>query len=299
MENINLKTLGDRIVETFLNQDQYLLAKEVPEFKQNGVLVGDWFSYLMCDPTTNPPTFYEVTSPYDLVSKKAPQHALVFQDGKCILQTEYTDYVAMRTGIVDALLLTHLGITGLANKKVLICGTGRIASWSIKSLKAYFPDLQQITYLTKEKSDETFEKLATVLDIKATHTISKDPREFDVILCHTSTEASIFTDPSLIKKGAILAGFISSTQYGEFSDAFYNSDTANVLIDWEPNLSRMPYIERQIEIGAVDKARMGNLRSLFAGECKVNPDAKYTLFTSVGTPMQNIALLKLLVAAQK
>ncbi len=227
MENINLKTLGDKIVETFLNQDQYLLVKEVPEFKQNGVLIGDWFSYLMCDPTTNPPTFYEVTSPYDLVSKKAPQHALVFQDGKCILQTDYTDYVAMRTSVLDALLLTYLGVTSLADKKVLICGTGRFASWSIQSLKAYFPELDEVAYLTKQNPDQAFEKLATSLGVKTVHTIERNPSGFDIILCHTNAEESIFTDPSLIKQGAILTGFLSSTQYGEFADAFYNSDSTN------------------------------------------------------------------------
>ncbi len=72
-----------------------------------------------------------------------------------------------------------------------------------------------------------------------------------------------------------------------------------IIIDWEQNLPRMPYIERQIASGAIDKPKMGNLRSLFAGEYVPNVDAKYTLLTSVGTPMQNIALLKLLVAAKQ
>ncbi len=295
MKDLNLKNLGEKITEAFINQNQFVFAKVITDLKNGDVSVGDWFNYLMCDPKSNPPIFYQVSSPFDMVSKKAPQHALVFQNGKCILQTSYTDYAAMRTGILDALVLKSLDVKQLSDKKVLICGAGKTASWSLKGLKAYFPDLKEITYLTTESKRSEFEDLAKTLGVKAHHTTDNNPSEYDIILCHTNTKDSIFKDPTLIKPGAILTGFISSTPYGEFCDDFYNSDLANILIDWDMNLPRMGFIERAVTNGKVKKEEIVDLKDLFKGSYVPKANAKYTLFTSIGTPIQNIALLKMLV----
>ena len=105
--NIDLKVLANEIEKNFVEQDKYVFEKKVTEFKVEDAFVGDIINFLMFDGSTNPPTFYEVSTPFDLVSKKAPQHALVFRDGKCTFQTDYTDYAAMRTGLMDALTLIH------------------------------------------------------------------------------------------------------------------------------------------------------------------------------------------------
>jgi ornithine cyclodeaminase/alanine dehydrogenase-like protein (mu-crystallin family) len=200
----------------------------------------------------------------------------------------------MRTGMMDALVFKALGTTKLANKKLLMVGSGKTATWSLRGLAALFPDLTEISYLNTGLKNAEFEALATSLSVVIKHVEDKDISSYDYIMCHSKAKESIFNDPTQVKNGAVLTGFISSTPYGEFADSFYNTSQANIIIDWDPNLARMKFIGRQIDAGVVSRDKMFDFRELLNKSPKLNPGAKYTIFTSMGTPIQNLAVLKLL-----
>ena len=297
MKDLDLKILGENIEKVFLEQDKYVFEKKVTEFNVEGKFVGDIINFLMFDPSTTPPTFYEVSTPFDLVSKKAPQHALVYRDGKCVFQADYTEYAAMRTGIMDALILSHTHKASLGDKKVLLFGSGKTATWSIKGMAALTPEIKSVDYYTLSGRKETFEAMGKEQGIELQYT--ENWREvlpsYDIITCHTRTEEPFLLkgDISNIKQGAQIHSFITSTEHGELADAFYTKEV-DLVSDWPKILGYNKILMRAVENKQIDPEKIVYLKVLFGGSYRQNEKLPYTIVQMGGTPIQNLAVLQLL-----
>lgn len=296
MQQIDIKTLANEIKRVFLEQGKYVFEKKVTEFSVDGKFAGDIINFLMFDPSTTPPTFYEVSTPFDLVSKKAPQHALVYRDGKCVFQADYTEYAAMRTGIMDALILSHTH-NNLSDLKVLLFGSGKTASWAIKGLAALTPEITHVDYYSKSGRRESFEEMGKGLGITLTYT--EEWREnlptYDIITCHTRAESPILTpsDIPLIKLGAQIHSFITSTEHGELADELYHSSIA-LLSDWPKILEYNKILMRIIAKKQINPEKITYLREVFGGRYVRDKTVPYTIVQMGGTPIQNLAVLKIL-----
>ena len=260
------------IKQVFIDEDKYGFDKHIWEYKPNGSFIGDSVVFNMAENTT-PPTFYFVISPYDITSKKAPQHALVFKDGLSVINTDYTEYAAMRTGAMDTLVLQALGISSLNEKKILMFGRGKTATWSVKFLKHTFADCPEITVVHSETPRDSY-----------------DISDFDIIICHTNAKEFVLSaeDRKNIKKGAIITNFISTESNTEVDPSFFDHEKANVVIDWKPNLKRAPEIPNSKEII--------QLKELLNETKKLEINKKYSVFRFLGTPLQNLAVLKTLTS---
>ena len=98
--------LVDSIKQIFIDQDNYFFDKHVPEFTKDGKFLADYFNQLAVEPRgDNPPRFYHTFSPFDVISNKAPHHAVVFEAGEQLLNIEFDSYVSMRTAAMSAVVL--------------------------------------------------------------------------------------------------------------------------------------------------------------------------------------------------
>ena len=292
MDNKKIKQIVASIERAFIKENEYELRKSVEEIHdEDGNFLGDFVSFLMVDKKTTPPIFYSVSTPYDLISKKDPQYALVWQGGKLLLNTDYTDYAAMRTGAMDSIALKVAKINSLKDKKILLFGTGRTARWSIKLMKVVFEDLEIIHYLnsTSIKSEE-FEIFASGLGIKAMVGSKANLKYYDIIICHTNAEKPVLSIEEIknIKNGAIITTFLGSDKtHGEVADGYYNKD-ANIVLDWRKNLE----LAKDIVRSGTPENNIVFLTDLLTNGISLNNAKKYTVFRFVGTPMQNLGVLQ-------
>lgn len=292
---IDLKQLGEQIKRVFLEQDNYVFSKKVVEFESGGKFGGDFVTFVMIDPSSTPPTFYEVTSLFDLISGKAPQQALVFRDGDCVFNADYTDYAAMRTGIMDGIVLAQTQ----KNKhvKVLLFGSGKTASWSVRGLAALTPWITQVDYFSKSGKKGPFERLGQKAGIALMYREDwrKQLSEYDVIICHTNAAGPILTatDVASVRSGVQIHSFIGSTEHGELADEFY-AEQAEVVSDWPKILDDNKIMQRAVSTGGVKSDSIVYLKQFFAVNYRLKQDVPYTIFQFGGTPIQNLAVLQLL-----
>lgn len=288
--------LLESIKQTFTNQDMYFFDKHVPEFVKDGKFLGDYFNQLAVEPLGDkPPRFYHTFSPFDVISNKAPHYAAVFEAGKQLLSIEFDKYVSMRTAAMSAVVLQALGVDSLADKKVLLFGSGKIATESAKILTSEL-GLSKIDVITRS-GDLTNIKLATQesnLSIGAGNI--RDIGKYDVIIAHTQTNKPLFSDEQLanIKQGAFLASFISSTEHGEFPDEAYDKAKANIITDWQQTLAGAKDLKCALNTHQFDEHDLIYLKDLFSGKT-IDQNKQYTIYRSTGTPIQNLAILKLLI----
>lgn len=284
--------LIDAIKEVFLHQEKYAMHKYVYEFEMEGKFVGDIFNYFIYEKNgENPPYVYHTASPYDVISKKAPDQALVFHDGKVIYNADFTELVAMRTGVMDALVLQNLGWQSLKDKRVLLFGTGKTARWSLTYLKEIYPDLSNIDIVNASGYADSFLELAKELGVSASLIKNVDIAQYDVIILHTSATETVLKKEAIqkIKKGAVILSYKTTSPVGEAETDFYKSEKANIIIDWEASLTSLPELKEAVEVGYLKDPIP--LTDLFAQNTL--PEKNYTIFRSSGTPMQNVGILKL------
>lgn len=295
MAELQWLELGEAIKDVFVAGDRYKLDKYVPAFSVDGKFLGDCFNYTMVEPLGDePPIFYHVYSPYDVISQKAPQRALVFKAGELVLDTDITDYVRQRTAVMDALLLQALRVPSLG--RVLYIGSGKIARSAVQALKAYYPSLQAVDFINTRGQDEEFVTAARAVGVTATPGSLEQLGQYDVIICHSSAKQPVLTAPlrERIKPGAIIASFVSEDFY-EVAEEYYDTSHANVIIDWDQTILEAPELERAVERKLADPDKLLRLKDVLAGTANLDPAKAYTMYRSHGTPMQNLAVLKLLM----
>jgi ornithine cyclodeaminase/alanine dehydrogenase-like protein (mu-crystallin family) len=295
-EQMKYTKLLESIKQTFIDQDDYFFDKHVPEFVKDGKFLGDYFNQLAIEPLGDkPPRFYHTFSPFDVISNKAPHYAVVFEAGEQLLNIEFDSYVSKRTAAMSAVVLQALGTESLADKNVLLFGSGKIATESAKILASEL-GLTSIDVITRS-GDLTNIKAATAEnDLSINAGDINNIGQYDVIIAHTQTAEPLFSSEQLasIKEGAFMASFISSTKHGEFPDEVYDSKNANIITDWEQTLAGAKDLKRALDAHQFDEQDLICLKDLLTGKT-IDQNKQYTVYRSTGTPIQNLAALKLLV----
>ena len=295
-ELINYTKLLSSIKRTFIDQDSYLFDKHVPVFAKDGKFLGDYFNQLAVEPLVDkPPRFYHTFSPFDVISNKAPHYATVFEAGTQLLSVKFDNYVSMRTAAMSAVVLKTLGVDNLTDRQVLLFGSGKIATESAKIL-THELGLTKLDVITRS-GDLTDIKTATK---SSGLTISAGDvgkiAQYDVIIAHTQTTEPLFSSEQIanIKQGAFLASFISSTEHGEFPDEVYDRANANIITDWPQTLSDAKDMKRALNSKQFGENDLIYLKDLFTGRT-IDRSKLFTVYRSTGTPIQNLAVLRLLI----
>ena len=298
---LDYKALGAAIKRSYIEADGYQLDKYVPAFNVDGKFIGDFFNYIMLEPQgTRPPLFYHIFSPYDVISHQAPQYAAVMQGGKLLYNNEFTPYVRQRTGVMTAVMLESLGYESMRGKRVLAVGVGQIARCALAALKAYFPDLAEVSFISATSGGSEYAELARSLGVAATAANLDSLSDYDVIMCHTSSKEPVLTADmtSNIKPGAFISVF-ASEDHAEVAEAFYDTDAATVIIDWEQTIVEAPELKAAVGRRRADASKIIMAKDLFEHGITGKSGSNYTIYRSHGTPMQNLAALKLLLGAHE
>jgi ornithine cyclodeaminase/alanine dehydrogenase-like protein (mu-crystallin family) len=290
---IDYSKLLASLQQTFINQDQYFFDKHVPEFKQDSKFLGDYFNQLAVEPLgEKPPRFYHTFSPFDIISNKAPHHAVVFEAGELLLNIEFDNYVSIRTAAMNAVVLKALGIDSLANKKVLLFGSGRIATEAVKILASELA-LTNIDVITRSGDLTNIKTVTETTGVTISTGDMDNIGQYDVIIHHTQTTSPIISKEQLadIKQGAVLTSFISSTEHGEFPDEIYDSTKANIITDWQQSLLGAKDLKRALDARQFDEQDLIYVKDLLTDK-SIDQSKQYTVYRSTGTPIQNLAILK-------
>ncbi|MBP7846395.1 MAG: hypothetical protein KA007_03060 [Candidatus Pacebacteria bacterium] len=284
--------LINKLQEVFLKQADYFFDKHVPEFIKDGNFLGDYFNQIAVEPLgEKPPRFYHTFSPFDVISNKSPHYAVVFENGEQLLNIEFDRYVSMRTAAMNAVLLKVLGINDLSKKKVLIFGSGKIATEAVKILASEF-SLKEIDVISKSGDLTKLTNSIKNVSIKSGNVDNLSG--YDLIICHTKTEKPLISEKNIqnIKHGAILTSFISSTEHGEFAEEIYDETRANIITDWDKTILGAKDLQRAQEKGLFIEPMY--LQDLLNKQT-IDNNKQYTVYRSTGTPIQNLAVLKLLL----
>lgn len=291
--------LAEKIKEVFIHQGKYQFGKNLDPFTVDGEYAGDFLNYLIFEPQgEKPPRFYAIGSSYDVISKKAPQQAMIFENGQVILNIDYTAFCDMRTGLMDALVMQALGYTDITGKKILYLGTGGVARASLQALKELFPEVQDVDYINRSQDPKEFGGIARELGVQVHFGDLENIGQYDFIFGHTTSTEPVLTASHLqqIKKGAFISCFVAMG--GEIADKFFTTNNVNLIADYEKTKEVSNEMKKAIGEDRIDEEKVIYLKDLFEGTSQLLEGPLYTLYRSTGTPMQNLAVLKLLLASK-
>lgn len=180
-------------------------------------------------------------------------------------------------------------------KKVLLFGSGRIAAVAVKILGTEL-GLKNVDVITRSgdlsKITQATENSGVAIKTGSVESIG----EYDIIICHTQSTEPVISKEQLgrIKQGAILSSFISSTEHGEFPDEIFDSSKANIITDWQQTLQGAKDLKRALDSSLFAEQDLIYIKDLLAGK-NIDTSKHYIVYRSTGTPIQNLAALKLLV----
>lgn len=280
--HIDLLDLGERLANVLKEQERYQMDLVIKEFDGADFL----FFYVLEPHTDQPPTFYFITSPWDAKSNAAPQGAQVFSGGSLVLQLDYTEYVKVRTGLMDACALRALG-RDPSKGRVLYIGAGGVAEWSLRALKAYFPNVQHVQYTNRSGVKESFEQASAACGVVAEYVAQPDIASYEYIFMHTSSRVPVLlaADCARIAEGAVISIF--SDKHEAALEVY---ERAALLVNWQQSFTKEADLIQAVAEHRIDPTQARTMRDILDGAAL--PAAHHTVFRSGGTPMQNIAMLQ-------
>lgn len=211
------------------------------------------------------------------------------------MNIDFDSFVSKRTAAMSTVVLQALGVGSLVDKKVLLFGSGKIATESLKILN-FELGLTNIDVINRTRDFTNIRSEFKESNLSINAGFIKNIGKYDIIIAHTQTAEPLISNAQLteIKQGAFLASFISSTEHGEFPDEIYDGKKANIIIDWEQTLVGAKDLKRALEAHKFDEHDLIYLKYLLSGKA-IDQNKQYTVYRSTGTPIQNLAALKLLV----
>lgn len=299
MKEIDLNKLAQTIKELFIEKHKYQTHRTFTDFKdKDGNWIGDYLNDLVFELKENEaPIYYHVFGPFELISKKAPQSAIVWQEGKTLLEVkDFIPYLLIRTAIMTPILLKELTQESLENKKILYFGTGTYAKESLRLMKFFNPEISEVDFINTRNEDANFVNFAKEIGANAMSNDKSNLAKYDIIICHTSSQLNVLSETDLknIKTSAFIFSFVSSSKEGELAKEFYNENLFNIVIDSEETATAASDLKSAINEKLISQERLITLTQLFNKE-KVIKSEKPTIFRSCGTSLQNLAILKMLI----
>ncbi len=289
------KELITNIIKIYGEKEKYEMQKHICDFHDDkGKYIGDYFNLFIQERIDNQaPKMYHIGWPYDLISKKAPQRATVYQNGELLINQDITHEINVRTAAMNFVILSLLGITDLSHKKVLLYWSGNVWKEFLKLLKEYDWMVNVMDYSNTKGPNKEFEALWTSLGITCNYFMWSSLQEYDLIVLLTNSRTHVITKElfSTVKNTAIIASFIGSQPVWELEWCIYNKDV-QVIIDRDQTLVYAKDLWEQIKSGDISWDTILTIGDLLQG--KKPSVGKPIIYRSTGAPMQSLAIVQLI-----
>lgn len=278
MNSLRYKDLAVSIKNVFLNPN-ISFDKRITKYsnKQNDYIADQiWFNAGE-EVDGKPPIVYSVVTPWDSISNTAPQHAIVFQGGEVIVNTDFTHYADQRTAVMGPIVLDNVV---LGQKSILIYGCGKIARCSVTALSELH-DVDSVTYTNRRgHPSKEFEEYCSGASVKASFSAEPELSKYNIVLLHTDASSPIFTKQmaSKLPKPAIVACFKDEELDPELKIA---NDKQFQIRNLDSDLEKL------------DSNNSISLQKLFNASGGLKHD--FVVYVSGGSTQQNVAVLKLLM----
>lgn len=220
----------------------------------------------------------------------------MFDAAELVFHGEVSPYVRQRTAVMSPLVLSALGTQRLAGKQILFVGTGQIAQCALAAYREYFPEMMHADFVNNGSEAAGFKAVATDLGIDLARGELQHIGKYDIIVCHSAANEPVLTVDMLpqVKQGAFIAAFASEDKV-EVAENYYDSSQANILVDWSQTADEATELKAALDEGLAVQKELIELKDIFTKQKTIDTEKRYTIYRSHGTPMQNLAFLKLLM----
>ncbi len=286
--------LVKKIVEQFRSGEKLIFKRSLLEFfDDQGQFIGDnLFETTFKTRKNQAPLIYEVSGPYDTISKQYATVAKVYHQGELLFQSDLKAGIFQRTA---AMVWIYLDTLNKPLGKTLLIGAGKVGLETGSYLKHFTPGLSQIDYQDIEQKIKEFEEPLENIGLHANYKENPDLSIYNTIIMATTTNTCLINEDNIssIKPGSVVISLCTTSPTGEIAPEIYQRDEINIFLDYEPTKTFTGDMKHAYELGYLNQAI--NFHELLTGKTVIDLDEKINLVRLTGTPMQNIAVIEVLL----
>lgn len=290
---LNKDKLVKRIKELFYNVEKYHYKRELIELfdKENHFIGDNLIETTFSMNGTNSPMIYEISGPYDAISKEYATIARVYNHG--ILKYEFD----LKSGILQrTAAMTWLYLESLKHrpKQIIIIGAGKLGIRIAKYLKHFNINMKEIDYNDVGPKIDGFEMELHSIQLKANYIKNPKFANYDTIILATNTVDNIINENNIsdFTKGAVIVSLCTSSQNGEISKEVYAGDV-NIFLDYALTKTFTEDMRVANKAGYLEKSIL--YETVVRDEINVDLNAKLNIIRLTGTPFQNIAVIDMML----
>ncbi|MDD3647266.1 MAG: hypothetical protein PHS44_02080 [Candidatus Dojkabacteria bacterium] len=288
--------LVDSIKDKFLHIDQYKYKRILAEFLDDkGNYLGDnFFETTFKFQSPKPPVVYEISGPYDSICRKFAGIARVFYEAQLVYEYDHVGGINQRTA---AMTLAYLMELKHKANKVLVYGPGKVSTQVVSYLKHFYKDLKNIDYVHYEKPNPEFEKNINEIGIESKFKKEPDLKTYDTIILATTTKDYCLTKAIFekLKPGACVVSLCTTSATGEIEPACHGLQNVQVFLDYEDSKTFTNEMKEANEKGCLENVTY--FTEVLKKKVEKSSD-KVNLVRLTGTPMQNIAVIEMMLARE-
>ena len=293
--NLDKDLLVKKIVEQFRNSENLIYKRSLLEFfDDQGQFIGDnVFETTFKTRENQAPLIYEISGPYDAVSKKVATIAKVFHRGELLFQCDIEEGAIQRAA---AMAWIYLDALNKLPGKTLLISQEKVDLETGAYLKHFSPGFVHIDYHDTERKIEGFERPLQNIGLKANYQESPDLSVYDTILFMAPTTNTYLINEdniSSLKPGSVVISFSTTSQTANIASEIYQRDDVNIFLDYEPTKTFSEDMKRANELGYLEKVI--TFKDLLNERTSLNLTDKINLVRLTGTPMQNIAVIEVVL----
>jgi hypothetical protein len=282
--------LVEKIREQFMKIDQLKYQRKLFEFFDNqGKFLGDnVFETTFKQREGDAPLVYEVSGPYDVVSKEYATIARVYLRGELKFECDMKLGIFQRTAAMVWLYLATLDHT---LGKTLFIGAGKVARNTAAYLKFFSPELGSVDYTDLTQKVDTFEKPLQIIGIQTRYLDNPDFSGYNTIIMATNTTKCIIDDGNIstLKPGTVIVSVCTTSQSGEVSKEIYARSDINTFLDYDLSKTFTEDMRKANDLGYLDKVIY--FKDILSGQSEFDLGTKVNIVRLTGTPIQNVAVI--------
>ncbi len=292
--DLNKGLLVEKIIEQFRNTSKLNYKRALLEFfDESGRFIGDnLFETTFKIRENHAPLIYEVSGPYDTVSKEYATIGKVYQSGELLFQCDLKSGIFQRTA---AMVWAYMDALGKPLGEILLVGAGKVGLETGKYLKYFSSGLEQLDYQDIEQKSEEFETPLRELGLQANYQEKPDLAAYDTVIMATTTNVCLVNTDNIssLKPGTLVISLCTTSQSGEIAPECYGLENVNIFLDYELTKTFTGDMKRINELGYLDQAI--SFQELLEGKTDFDRDRNINLVRLTGTPMQNIAVIEVVL----
>jgi len=292
---LNKDELVENIKDIFIHFENYSYQRVLLEFfSPEGCFIGDnVVETTFALREKHAPLIYEVSGPFDAFSNQYPTLARVFLNGDLVYQCDLKPGILQRTA---AMVWLYFDVLKHTPRRVLLYGSGKLSTHIGDYLKHFVRDLDLLDYCSRNGRQVVFEEGNKNNGLETRFNPDPDLSAYDTILMATNTNTHILNSDRLnrIQPGSFVVSLCTTSQTGEIAEDVYGREDVNVFLDYPETKRFTPDMKRADEAGYLTRA------ILFSDTVKRPADydlnSRINLIRLTGTPMQNIAVIRMMMA---